>query len=166
METVSNVIQSAKMEPDTLSNDAGSTSAIVQSMETQISLNLQQEGEFSIQQDSVHVKAVSWDPAEATGGISFASVSKKPSGREPGQVPPGQSLSGTEVQTFTNTSQTPSDVLASVRLPANIIDLLQSSVGKWLFGNARSISCVLICVASSDYFGLRGSYVSLRFFNV
>ena len=58
------------------------------------------------------------------------SVQKQSSDQTPGQASPQEgTLSGTEVKTFMNTSQIPKNVVASIRLPANIVDLLQSANG-------------------------------------
>ncbi|XP_022088889.1 uncharacterized protein LOC110978300 isoform X3 [Acanthaster planci] len=126
LETVSNVILTVGTTIDSESQpaeiDAESSSAIVQSVEAQISLTLQQEGHVSIRQDSIHVEAVSMDPTLATEGLSFASV-KQSTTPEPGQG----LLAGTEVKTL-NSTVIPKDldVLASAQLPSNIIGLLQS----------------------------------------
>ena len=120
METVDNVIRnSGGPDQDSSGKDARSTSDIVQSVEAQVSLTLQEEGRFSIQTPSVQVEAVKLDRAEAAAGPVFASVAL------PGQEPPREgSLSGTEARTFTNGSQIPKGVLASVRLPPSIIKVL------------------------------------------
>ncbi|XP_038052395.1 adhesion G-protein coupled receptor G6-like [Patiria miniata] len=126
LETVNNVIMSGGETPDSQAPDfnGSSSSAIIQSLESQVSLSLRQEGNFSIRQDTIHVEAVSLDPTLAQNGLSFVSV------RHPGQGSPQEgSLVGTEVQTFMDSSNIPLsiDVLASVQLPRNIIDLIQSS---------------------------------------
>ena len=62
VETVSNVISS--VEPSSTAVEAidkNVTSAIVKSVESQVSLTLQEEGEVSIRQESIHVEAVSLD---------------------------------------------------------------------------------------------------------
>ncbi|XP_038051555.1 adhesion G-protein coupled receptor G6-like isoform X1 [Patiria miniata] len=131
LETVSNVIMSVgpetsdDSEPTTI--EASTSSAIVKSVETQISLTLQQEGKVSIRQDSIHVEAVSLDPNQARNGLSFVSV-KHSNVTHPAQGSPQEgTLAGTKVETL-NSSVIPKDldVLASARLPDNIIDLLQS----------------------------------------
>ncbi|XP_038051558.1 hyalin-like [Patiria miniata] len=131
LETVSNVIMSVGPEtpddfkPTTI--EASTSSAIVKSVETQISLTLQQEGKVSIRQDSIHVEAVSLDPNLARDGLSFVSV-KQSNVTHPAQGSPQEgTLAGTKVETL-NSSVIPKDldVLASARLPGNIIDLLQS----------------------------------------
>ena len=129
LETVSNVIQNVGTTADTETQpgeiDAESSSAIVRSVETQISLTLQKEGEVSIRQDSIHVEAVSLDPMQAREGLSFLSV-KNSTTLEPGQGP----LAGTKVETL-NSTVIPEDldVLASAQLPSSIISLLQSPYG-------------------------------------
>ena len=125
LETVNNVIVS--YEPDLDSPDGGvSSSAIVQSVETQVTQTLQQEGKVGIQQDTIHVEAVSLDPMLASNGLSFVSI------QYAGQVQPQEgTLDGTQVMTFLNSKDIPRDidVLASIRLPGNIADLLQSANG-------------------------------------
>ena len=125
LEAVNNVIVS--YEPDLDSPDDGvSSSAIVQSVETQISLTLRQEGKVSIQQATIHVEAVSLDLMLASNGLSFASIQRA------GRAPPHEgTLDGTEVITFSNGTDIPQDidVLASIRLPGSIVDLLQSANG-------------------------------------
>ncbi|XP_071797063.1 uncharacterized protein [Asterias amurensis] len=120
IETVSNVIMNAKETQD--SPDSKSSSAIIQSVEAQVSLTLQQEGKVSIQQDTIHVEAVSIDPIDASNGFSFASVQQETAGS---RSPQEGSLDGTEIKTFTNVSEIPNDVVASIKLPANIIYLLR-----------------------------------------
>ncbi|XP_033630633.1 adhesion G-protein coupled receptor G4-like isoform X2 [Asterias rubens] len=120
IETVSNVIMNAKETQD--SPDSKSSSAIIQSVEAQVSLTLQQEGKVSIQQDTIHVEAVSIDPIDASNGFSFASVQQETAGS---RSPQEGSLDGTEIKTFTNASEIPSDVVASIKLPANIMYLLR-----------------------------------------
>ncbi|XP_071797059.1 uncharacterized protein [Asterias amurensis] len=122
IETVSNVIINAKETQD--SPDSKSSSAIIQSVEAQVSLTLQQEGEVSIQQDTIHVEAVSIDPIDASNGFSFASVQQETAGS---RSPQEGSLDGTEIKTFTNASEIPNDVVASIKLPANIIYLLRQA---------------------------------------
>ncbi|XP_071797065.1 adhesion G-protein coupled receptor G7-like isoform X2 [Asterias amurensis] len=120
IETVSNVIMNAKETQD--SPDSKSSSAIIQSVEAQVSLTLQQEGKVSIQQNTIHVEAVSIDPIDASNGFSFASVQQETAGS---RSPQEGSLDGTEIKTFTNASEIPNDVVASIKLPANIIYLLR-----------------------------------------
>ena len=119
VETVSNVIVNAKETQD--SPDSKSSSAIIQSVEAQVLLTLQQEGNVSIQQDAIHVEAVSIDPIDASNGFSFATAQKESAGSRP---PQEGSLDGTEIKTFTNASEVPKGVVASIQLPANINDLL------------------------------------------
>ncbi|XP_022106239.1 adhesion G protein-coupled receptor A2-like isoform X2 [Acanthaster planci] len=125
LETVNNII--LKADTSTVSNASSSTSSIVQSVQTQVSLTLQQEGHVSIRQDTVNVEAVSLDPEKASGGFSFVSV------RRPGQVetPQDESLVGAEVETFFNTNEIPTDidVVASVFLPGNIANSTKPTVG-------------------------------------
>ncbi|XP_022088748.1 deleted in malignant brain tumors 1 protein-like [Acanthaster planci] len=134
VETVNNVIENAGAATDTKPTqiDAGSSSAIVQSVEIQVSLTLQQEGLVSLQQDSIHIEAISLDPLQARDGLSFVSV-KEATVLPPGQESPqeGRSLAGTEIRRL-NSSVIPEDfdVLASARLPSNIVDLLVSPDGK------------------------------------
>ena len=123
MDTVNTVIENAgrsdKANPAT---NGASSSSIVQSVATQLFLTLQEEGLVSIQRDFIHVEAVSLTTADAMQGFGFASVpTKSPPGPEP---PLEGSLSGTEVQTFTSGSRVPADALASVQLPASIVDQL------------------------------------------
>ncbi len=119
IETVANVIMDAKKRQD--SPDRKSSSAILQSVEAQVSLTLQQKGKVSIQQDTIHVEAVIIDRKEASDGFSFVSVQQESAGS---RSPKEGSLDGTELKTFTNASEVPKDVLASIQLPANINDLL------------------------------------------
>ena len=100
-----------------------SSSAIIKSVETQVSLTLQQEGHVSIQEDTIHVEAVSLDPNDASNGLSFVSIQKQSTdGKE---SPQDSKLDNTKIKIFTNTSEIPQDdVLASIQLPGNIIDLL------------------------------------------
>ncbi|XP_071797056.1 uncharacterized protein [Asterias amurensis] len=119
VETVSNVIVNAKETQD--SPDSKSSSAIIQSVEAQVSLTLQQEEKVSIQQDTIHVEAVSIHPIDASNGFSFATAQKESAGS---RSPQEGSLDGTEVKTFTNASEVPKGVVASIQLPANINDLL------------------------------------------
>ncbi|XP_022088749.1 uncharacterized protein LOC110978239 [Acanthaster planci] len=126
LDTVSNVILTVGRTTDTESQptkiDAKSSSAIVQSVEAQISLTLQQEGQISIRQDSIHVEAVSLDSTLATEGLSFVSV-KQSTTLDPRQGP----LAHTDVKTLHSTVIPKDlDVLASAQLPSNIIGLLQS----------------------------------------
>ncbi|XP_022088888.1 uncharacterized protein LOC110978300 isoform X2 [Acanthaster planci] len=127
VKTVSNVIQGVKTAPDQSVDDAGSSSAIVQSVETQVSLTLQQEGQVRIRQDTVHVEAVSLDAEKASGGFSFVSTPQPPGQQDSSDGPQKGSLAGTEVKTFENASDIPKDVVAAIRLPASIVDFLQSS---------------------------------------
>ncbi|XP_022088885.1 adhesion G-protein coupled receptor G6-like [Acanthaster planci] len=127
VKTVSNVIQSVKTTPDQSVDDAGSSSAIVQSVETQVSLTLQQEGQVRIQQDTVHVEAVSLALKKASGGFSFVSTPQSPGQQDSSDGRQRGTLTGTEVKTFENASDIPKDVVAAIGLPANIVDLLQSS---------------------------------------
>ncbi|XP_038051569.1 uncharacterized protein LOC119724541 [Patiria miniata] len=129
VKTVSNVIKSTASAPDSSTADAGSSSAIVHSVETQVALTLRQEGEVSIRQDTIHVEAVSLDPKRASGGFSFVSAPSSPDLPVGPGAPQEGTLAGTEVKTFENASDIPDDVVASIRLPANIVDLLQSSSG-------------------------------------
>ena len=130
LETVSNVISNTNSD---LSADNGvSSSTIIQSMEDQVQTTLQQEGQLSIQEENVHVEGVSVDPMLASNGFSFVSA------QQPGHIPSpdveGTSLVGTKVMTFANASEIPQDldVVASIRLPANIVDLIQSASGKYI----------------------------------
>ncbi|XP_038044139.1 adhesion G-protein coupled receptor G6-like [Patiria miniata] len=130
LETVSNVIMSVGPEtPDSEPTqiEAGTSSAIIQSVETQISLTLQQEGKVSIRQDSIHVEAVSLEPNQTRNGLSFMSV-KQSNVTYPGQGSPQEgTLAGTEVETlYSSVIPEDLDVLASARLPSNIINLLPS----------------------------------------
>ncbi len=144
VETVNNIIENQNTNDD-LANDNGvSSSAIVQSVEAQISSTLQQEGMISIQQPTIHVEGVSLDPMEANGGFSFASI----------QIPGGSqergSLEGTEVRTFNRTSEIPQDieVVASIQLPQNIGEILQSSTGD----NSSQLQASFIVYAGDDLF--------------
>ena len=139
VETVNNVIANAETTSDS-SVDAGSSSAIVQSVETQVSLTLQQEGQVSIQQDTVHVEAVTLDTDQASNGLSFASIPQQ--SWLPGQGATREgTLAGTEVKTFVNASQIPTERLASIRLPANVIDLLHSANGRILIWYPFMVWC-------------------------
>ncbi|XP_022088720.1 uncharacterized protein LOC110978214 isoform X2 [Acanthaster planci] len=123
VETVNNVANTASTS-DSQSIDGSSSSAIIQSVENQVSLTLQQEGRVSIQEESILVEAVSVNPMEARGGLTFVSL---PVEQQPGQsLPTSGSLAGTEVKTVLNTSEIPEQVVASIRLPANIVDLIQA----------------------------------------
>ncbi|XP_038051570.1 uncharacterized protein LOC119724542 [Patiria miniata] len=125
IQTVSNVIMSTSQTPDSQTPEvnAGSSSAIVQSVEAQVSLTLRQEGHFSVQQDTIHVEAVSLDPVQASNGLTFVSAPQQQTGQS---SPQDGSLAGTKVTTTVNASEVPHDVIASIRLPANIVDLLQA----------------------------------------
>ncbi|XP_038052771.1 adhesion G-protein coupled receptor G2-like [Patiria miniata] len=113
LETVNNVIM-ASAEPDSV--NSASSSAIVRSVETQVSLTLRQEGNVSIRQETIHVKAVSLDRAQYSNGFSFVSV------RQPGQGPPPEgSLDGTQVETYGDEIPSDIDVVASVQLPGSIV---------------------------------------------
>ena len=129
LETVNNVIANADTTSDT-SPDAGSASAIVQSVETQVSLTLQQEGQVSIQQDTVHVEAVTLDPEQASDGLSFVSLRQSDRGSQPEGT-----LAGSEVQTFEDAGDIPTDVvvLASARLPGNIMSAINPADSKSTF---------------------------------
>ncbi|XP_033630594.1 uncharacterized protein LOC117292594 [Asterias rubens] len=119
IQTVANVITNVQESQGTA--DSTSSSAIVKSVEQQVSLTLQQGGNVSIQQETIHVKAVSIDPQKASNGFSFASVQQESAGS---RSPQEGSLDGTEVKTFTNASEVPKDVVASIQLPASILDHL------------------------------------------
>ena len=129
--TVSNVITSAEPEsPTTQEIERNTTSAIVQSVESQVSLTLQEEGEVSIRQESIHVEAVSLDRSEVKNGLSFVSVQHSGQGSSPADA--SNSLAGTEIQRL-NSSQVPEDVqvVASVRIPPSILDfIIPSTDGK------------------------------------
>ena len=129
VETVNNVIVNAETTSDS-SVDAGSSSAIVQSVETQVSLTLQQEGRISIQQDTVHVEAVTLDPEQAGTGLSFVSLRQSDQGSQPEGT-----LAGSEVKTFGDTKEIPTDavVLASARLPGNIMSAINPADSKSTF---------------------------------
>ncbi|XP_033640186.1 low-density lipoprotein receptor-related protein 2-like isoform X3 [Asterias rubens] len=140
VETVNNILTNPNTNDD-LANDNGvSSSGIVQSVEAQISSTLQQEDTISIQQPSLHVEGVSLDPMEANGGYSFVSVGSEESA--------SGSLEGTEVQTFNSTSDIPEDVevVASIQLPQNIGELLQSG------DNSSQLQVSFIVYASDDLF--------------
>ncbi|XP_022106237.1 hyalin-like isoform X2 [Acanthaster planci] len=128
VQTVSNVIKSTETTADSKTPDinAGNSSAIIRSVEAQVSLTLRKEGKVSIRQDKVHVEAVSLDPEKASGGFSF--VSARQAGQE---LPRDGSLGGAEVNTFFDTKDIPADieVVASVRLPGNIADSIYPSDG-------------------------------------
>ena len=127
VQTVNNVANTASAS-DGEPVDARSSTAIIQAVEEQVSLTLQQEGRVSIQEEYLHVEAVSVDPGEVGRGLRFVSV---PVQQQPGQGPPtAGSLEGTEVRTLLNTSEIPDDVVASIQLPANIHDLIQAANGK------------------------------------
>ncbi|XP_033630027.1 adhesion G-protein coupled receptor G4-like isoform X2 [Asterias rubens] len=119
IQTVANVITNVQESQGTA--DSTTSSAIVKSVEQQVSLTLQQGGNVSIQQETIHVKAVSIDPQKASNGFSFASVQQESAGS---RSPQEGSLDGTEVKTFTNASEVPKDVVASIQLPASILDHL------------------------------------------
>ncbi|XP_038059975.1 uncharacterized protein LOC119730971 isoform X2 [Patiria miniata] len=125
IQTVSNVIMSTSQTPDSQTPEvnAGSSSAIVQSVEAQVALTLRQDGPVSIQQDTIHVEAVSLDPMQVTNGLTFVSAPKQQTGQS---SPQEGSLVGTKVTTVVNASEVPQDVIASIRLPANIVDLIQA----------------------------------------
>ncbi|XP_071804174.1 uncharacterized protein [Asterias amurensis] len=142
VETVNNILTNQNTNDD-LTNDNGvSSSGIVQSVEAQISSTLQQEDTISIQQPSLHVEGVSLDPIEANGGFSFVSVGSEESA--------SGSLEGTEVQTFNSTSDIPEDVevVASIQLPQNIGQLLQSVTAD----NSSQLQVSFIVYASDDLF--------------
>ncbi|XP_038047601.1 adhesion G-protein coupled receptor G6-like [Patiria miniata] len=127
IQTVSNVIMSTSQTPDSQTPEvyAGSSSAIVQSVEAQVSLTLRQEGPVSIQQDTIHVEAVSLDPMLVSNGLTFVSAPEQESGQS---SPQEGSLVGTKVTTLLNASDdVPQDVIASIRLPANIFSSENSS---------------------------------------
>ncbi|XP_038058173.1 uncharacterized protein LOC119729609 isoform X2 [Patiria miniata] len=125
IQTVSNVIMSTSQAPDSQTPEvnAGSSSAIVQSVEAQVALTLRQEGPVSIQQDTIHVEAVSLPPMQVSNGLTFVSAPKQQTGQS---SPQEGSLVGTEVTTLVNASKAPQDVIASIRLPANIVKLIQA----------------------------------------
>ncbi|XP_038051797.1 adhesion G-protein coupled receptor G6-like [Patiria miniata] len=127
IQTVSNVIMSTSQTPDSQTPEvnAGSSSAIVQSVEAQVSLTLRQEGPVSIQQDTIHVEAVSLDQMQVSNGLTFVSAPEQ----ETGQSSPQEgSLVGTKVTTLVNASdEVPQDVIASIRLPASIFSSENSS---------------------------------------
>ncbi|XP_038049960.1 adhesion G-protein coupled receptor G2-like [Patiria miniata] len=120
VETVHNVI---KADPTSL--NAVNSSSIVQSIENQVSLTLRQESSVSICQDTIHVEAVSWDTTEANGGLVFASIQS----RDQQESSQETTLAGTHVRVFPNTSEIPDDVdvVASIQLPENIVQLLEST---------------------------------------
>ena len=124
IQTVANVITNVQESQGTA--DSTTSSAIVKSVEQQVSLTLQQGGNVSIQQETIHVKAVSIDPQKASNGFSFASVQQESAGS---RSPQEGSLDGTEVKTFTNASEVPKDVVASIQLPASILDHLPPAFG-------------------------------------
>ncbi len=69
---------------------------------------------------------MSIDRKEASKGFSFVSVQQESAGS---RSPKEGSLEGTEIQTFTNASEVPKEVVASIQLPATILDLLPQSIG-------------------------------------
>ncbi len=123
IETVANIITNAKESKGT--PDSKSSSAIVKSVEAQVALTLKQGGNVSIKQDAIHVKAVSIDRKEARKGFSFVSVQQESAGS---RSPKEGSLDGTEIKTFTNASEVPKEVVASIQLPATILDHLPQSI--------------------------------------
>ncbi|XP_038051809.1 uncharacterized protein LOC119724704 [Patiria miniata] len=125
IQTVSNVIMSTSQTPDSQTPEvnAGSSSAIVQSVEAQVSLTLRQEGPVRIQQDTIHVEAVRLDPMLVTNGLTFVSAPKQQTGQS---SPQEGSLVGTEVTTVVNASVVPQDVIASIQLPASIVKKIQA----------------------------------------
>ncbi|XP_071793327.1 adhesion G-protein coupled receptor G7-like [Asterias amurensis] len=123
IQTVANVITNVQESQGTA--DSTTSSAIVKSVQQQVSLTLQQGGNVSIQQKTIHVKAVSIDPQKASNGFSFASVQQESAGS---RSPQEGSLDGTEVKTFTDASEVPKDVVASIQLPASILDHLPPAI--------------------------------------
>ncbi|XP_071797061.1 uncharacterized protein [Asterias amurensis] len=123
IQTVANVITNVQESQGTA--DSTTSSAIVKSVQQQVSLTLQQGGNVSIQQKNIHVKAVSIDPQKASKGFSFASVQQESAGS---RSPQEGSLDGTEVKTFTDASEVPKDVVASIQLPASILDHLPPAI--------------------------------------
>ncbi|XP_071797060.1 uncharacterized protein [Asterias amurensis] len=123
IQTVANVITNVQESQGTA--DSTTSSAIVKSVQQQVSLTLQQGGNVSIQQKTIHVKAVSIDPQKASNGFSFASVQQESAGSRSTQE---GSLDGTEVKTFTDASEVPKDIVASIQLPASILDHLPPAI--------------------------------------
>ncbi|XP_071788134.1 uncharacterized protein [Asterias amurensis] len=123
IQTVANVITNVQESQGTA--DSTTSSAIVKSVEQQVSMTLQQGGNVSIQQETIHVKAVSIEPQKASNGFSFASVQQESAGS---RSPQDGSLDGTEVKTFTDASEVPKDVVASIQLPASILEYLPPAI--------------------------------------
>ncbi len=127
IETVANVITNSKKNKGTPNSKSSST--IVKSVEAQVALTLKQGGNVSIKQDAIHVKAVSIDRQEASKGFSFVSVQQESAGS---RSPQEGSLDGTEIKTFTNASEVPKEVVASIHLPTTILEHLPPSTGNGL----------------------------------
>ena len=138
IQTVANVITNVQESQGTA--DSTTSSAIVKSVQQQVSLTLQQGGNVSIQQETIHVKAVSIDPQKASKGFSFASVQQESAGS---RSPHEGSLDGTEVKTFTDASEVPKDVVASIQLPASILDHLPPAIGNDMEPLQWSLHCCL-----------------------
>ena len=128
VEAVSNVITSVEPSANE-AIDKNVTSAIVKSVESQVSLTLQEEGEVSIRQESIHVEAVSLDRSQVKNGLSFVSVQQSGPGASSAEEDKS-SLAGTEIQRL-NSTEIPEDVevVASVRLPGSVLESIRQGKG-------------------------------------
>ncbi len=120
VEAVNSVIQNSEASQK-LSNDAASSSVIVQSVESQISLTLQKEGEVSIVQESLQVEAISRNLSEIRNGLTFASVKNQTGLEEENEG----SLQGSKILTFVDAS-VDTDVIGSIQIPGSTFNNNQS----------------------------------------
>ncbi|XP_071786950.1 adhesion G-protein coupled receptor G7-like [Asterias amurensis] len=126
VEAVNNVIQNSE-DSQELSNDPSSSSAIVRSVEDQVSQTLQNEGDVSIVQDTLQVEAISRNRSDIRNALIIASVRDETNEDDENE----SGLQGSTIRTFIDAS-IETDVLASVQIPASGFDNTQDDDGTQL----------------------------------
>ena len=119
VEAVNNVIQNSE-DSHELSDDPNSSSAIVRSVEDQVSQTLQDEGDVSIVQDTLQVEAISRNRSDIRNALIIASVRDETNEHDENEG----GLQGSTIRTFIDAS-IDADVLVSVRIPASGFDNTQ-----------------------------------------
>ncbi|XP_038072908.1 LOW QUALITY PROTEIN: uncharacterized protein LOC119741237 [Patiria miniata] len=110
--------------------EAGKLVSIAQSIETQVSWTLRQQGEVSVQKDSIKVKAANRNSSDVSGGLSFALV-RHQNGLPPsaGPTPEDGAFSGSEVRVYESSGEIPDETIAAVSLPSNLLALVEAENG-------------------------------------
>ncbi|XP_038073143.1 deleted in malignant brain tumors 1 protein-like [Patiria miniata] len=130
LDVADKIMRTLKRHDASDNTEAGKLVSIAQSIETQVSWTLRQQGEVSVQKDFIKVKAANLNSSDVSDGLSFALV-RLQNGLPPsdGSTPEDEAFSGSEVRVYESSVEIPDETIAAVSLPSNLLALVEAENG-------------------------------------